>query len=95
MKKTLLSLSALVCACGSDPATPDASLPDATPPDVTVDAAADGAPARCAPPAPRLGDSNEARQLAESPARCGQATHRWLSDPRLGAPTGVGRKNRA
>ena len=90
MKKTFLSLSALLCACGSDPATPDASLVDATPNDATADATADGAPSRCTVPAPRLGDGTEARQLAESPARCGQSPHRWLSDARLGTPTGVG-----
>lgn len=99
MRSSLLVLPlSLVVACTDAPST----NVDATTVDVSQDASDTGAvdtardalpeasAASCVVPSVRLGDAMEARALAQSPARCGQAAHTWLNDPELGRVTGTG-----
>jgi len=86
------ALLALV-ACSGSPIPTDASdiaLDQATVPDVVAEPVV-WPP--CTVPAVQVAGTTDTDTLADSPARCGQAAHRWLRDSALGTITG--RANRA
>jgi acetyl esterase/lipase len=83
MKHALLFASVLTLFACDDTTTQDAGSTDGGT-DADIDA---GPPLECPFAAVTVGGTSETDAIADAPARCGQAEHRWLRDESLGSVT--------